>query len=101
MRSQLVMRFEKCEHQTREEVLPRMREYTRTKTATKESEETEEHTEYRKQHHVARALVSMCGAEEKRGDGHAYSHSTSCPRAELAMEISAKHHLFCDSGNDA
>ena len=101
MGSELVMRFKKCEHQTREDVLPCMREYAGAKTAAKESEQTEEHTEDRKQNHVARALISMRRAKEKRREDHAHSYNTASPRGELAMEISAKDDLFRDSGDDA
>ena len=101
MRSQLVMRFEKCEHQTREEIVPGMREDARTQTAPKKSEQTEQRTKNRKQDHVARALISVRRAEENRGARHAHRHCAPCPRGELALKISAKHHFLHQSGDDA
>ena len=101
MRSQLVMRFEKCEHQTREEILPGMREDAGTQTAPKEREQTEERAEDCKQDHVACALVSVRCTEENRGARHPHCHRAPRPRGELAMKVSAKHHFLRQSGDDA
>src|SRR5258708_19874564 len=65
-----VMRFQQCEHQSSEEIVPAMRENSSAQTASKESEQTEECSEDRKKNHVARALVSMRGAKEQRGERH-------------------------------
>src|SRR5947209_14311084 len=101
MRSELVMGFQESEHQSREKILPCMREDAGTKTAAKQSKQTEERSENRKQDHVARALISMRRAEEEGGDDHAHNHRAPRPCGELAMQIAAKHHLFRDSGENA
>src|SRR3954447_17543785 len=85
MRSELVMRFQESEHQSCEKILPCMREDTGTKTAAKQSKQTEQRSENRKQDHVARALVSMCRAEEEGRDDHAHNYSAARPCGELAM----------------
>lgn len=99
--SQLMMRFEKCEHQSREQIVPYMRENAGSQTAAQENEKAEERAEDRKHNHVARTLVSMRSAEQERREDNPRGYRTPRPCGELALQIAAKNRFFRDPGDHA
>src|SRR4051794_32784769 len=86
-RSQFVMRVEYGHQQTCANILPRVRKNSGTQTAAKDSEQAEERSEDGKQNHVARALVSVRGAEQKGRADDARGDGASCPSGELTLQI--------------
>ena len=95
------MRVDESEDQSRDEILPCMREDAGTQAAAKNRQQTEQRTEHGKQNHVARALISMRGAEQQSRAGDARNHRAACPRRELTMQIAAKYKLFRDTSENA
>ena len=100
-RSQLVKGSQGCEHQTRDQIVPAVRENSRTQAAPKKSEQAEHRSEYREHDHVAQALISMRQAKHQCGDRYAHSGRAPRPRGELALQIAAKYGLFRDAGQNA